>query len=306
MTMEDRLGETLRRTLPRVGPDVRGQLEALIEPQSLAIIAAVLVAWAVSHAFGVGEAIDIILAVIGVAAVGLSVFAGLDHLKDFALGVYNARTEADLDRAAEHLAQAIAIFGIQAVLAFLFRGRVRTARQGAGPAPPRTPGIRYRPTVTNDPSLPAGEGATSFWGDMFLSTKGSAADQALVRLHEQVHRFLAPKLYVLRNFRVESRVGSYFGSSLWRYVEEALAETIAQVGINGFRQFFTGLRFPVRNGYCYLRRGGGFDPAMAGRGIVPEGAALVATGTAAGMAFQLWFKATVPAHRAPQAPGPTR
>jgi hypothetical protein len=47
-------------------------------------------------------------------------------------------------------------------------------------------------------------------------------------------------------------------SSLWRYIEEALAETIAQVSINGVRQFFVGIRSPIKNGYMYLRKGGGF------------------------------------------------
>ena len=229
-SFEDRLGIVFERTLPKLGPEARAQLQAIIEPQSLAIIAGVLVAWVVSHAFGVGEIIDIVLLVAGVLAIGLAVFTGVDELYEFASGTYLAKTDGDLDQAADHLAQAIAILGIQAVLAILFKG----ARAPKGPklrvtpgSGPRGPGGRYRPTTTTNSALAAGEGSTTFFGNIVVSTRGAATDRELVLLHERVHQFLAPKLYRMRDFRVENRMNSYFNSSLWRYVEEALAETIA-------------------------------------------------------------------------------
>jgi hypothetical protein len=290
-TFEKRLESTFNRTLPKLGPEAKEQLAAIINPTSLAIIAGVLVAWVVSHAFGVGEIVDIILLVVGVFAIGFAVFSGIDHLYQFASGAYNAKTEGDLEVAADHLAKAIAILGIQAVLAVLFRGRPNVrqgGRMNVGKPPPRTPGIRYRPTVKRDPTLAAGNGSTSWWGNIKVSTQGSATDQALVLLHEKVHQFLMPKLYLLRNTRANNRAASYFRSSLWRYVEEALCETIAQVGVNGFRNFFVGVRFPVANEYVYLMRGGGYSAAMAGKGFLPEGAALIGAGTAVGFSYQLW------------------
>ncbi|HEU5134304.1 MAG TPA: hypothetical protein VFU13_04090 [Steroidobacteraceae bacterium] len=294
-SFEQRLGETFRRTVPKLGPEAAGQLSALINPTSLGIIAGVLVAWIVSHAFGVGEVIDIIILVVGVASIGFAIFSGLDYLYDFAVGAYQAKTSQDLDRAAENLAKAITILGIQAVLAVLFRG-ARAPRTGAGgrmspgPAPPRTPGLRYKPTITHNPNLPAGTGSTSFWGNIKVSTQGSATDRALVLLHEKVHQFLAPKLYVLREYRASNRVSSYWRSSLWRYIEEALAETVAQVGVNGFRNFFTGIRFPVQQGYMYLTKGGGYNPTFQGSGFIPEGAALLYNAVVGGIAFELWFE----------------
>lgn len=291
-SFENKLEAVFKRTLPKLGPEAREALAAIITPEALKTIAVVLAAWVLSHAFGVGEAIDIILAIVGIAAIGLSIFAGLEHIYEFASRTYKANSEQELDIAAEHLAKAIAILGITAVLAVLFRGRPTTGRGSKiniGAPPPRTPGIRFKPTVTKNKSMAAGEGATSFWGEITVSTRGSATDQKIVLLHELVHQFLAPKLYLLRNFRVENRAGSYFRSSLWRYIEEAMAETVGQVGVNGIRSFFVGIRFPVRNGYVYLTRGGGFDVVMAGGGIVPEGAALIASGTLAGMAMNLWL-----------------
>jgi hypothetical protein len=299
MTFQERLAATLRRTLPKVGPEARAQLEALIEPQALAIMATVVAAWVASHAFGIGEVIDIIVAVIGVASIGWAVFNGIDHLYQFATGVYSGRSDADFELAADHLAKAIGILGIQAVLAVLFRGAraPRTGQGGrvnVGAAPPRAPGLRYTPSIVEDATLPAGYGVTSFYGDIRISTRGTATDRALVRLHEKVHQFLAPKLYVLRDYRANTRAMSYVRSSLYRYIEEALAETIAQVGVNGFRQFFAGVRFPVGNGYMYLTRPGGFDPDLAGVGLVPEAAALIYTGVVAGIAVELRFVAQPP------------
>jgi hypothetical protein len=262
----------------------------------------VLVAWVASHAFGIGEVIDIIVAVIGVASIGWAVFNGIDHLYQFATGVYSGRTDADFELAADHLAKAIGILGIQAVLAVLFRGAraPRTGKGGRvyiGQAPPRTAGLRYTPAIVEDTTLPAGYGTTSFYGDIKISTRGTATDRALARLHEKVHQFLAPKLYVLREYRANTRAMSYVRSSLYRYVEEALAETVAQVGVNGFRQFFTGIRFPVGNGYMYLTRPGGFDPDLAGVGLVPEAAALIYTGVVSGIAVELRFVAQPPPAR---------
>jgi hypothetical protein len=302
MSLDSRIGETLRRTVPKLAPEVRLQLEALMTKESLAIMASVLTAWVVSHAVGIGEVIDAVLVTVGVLSIGWAVFVGIDHLYDFASGVYSARSEDELERASEHLAKAISILGIQAVLAVLFRSAraPRTGRGGrlnVGPAP-QLAGVRYRPRLIRDPSRPPGTGATSFWGDIVISTKGSAQDQALVILHERVHQALAPKFFLLRNYRVSNRAGSYVRSSLWRYIEEAMAETVAQVGVRGVAEVIEGVRFPVSNGYVYLTRTGGYNPQLAGSGVFPEAAALIHQGIVAGVAWEL-------KHQAGAAPVPT-
>jgi len=293
-SFDHKLEQSLLRTLPKLAPEARNALATFITPESISIIAVILVLWTVSHAFGVGEAVDLILAVLGVATVGLSIFSALDHFGEFASGTYNAKNERDLDVAAEHLSRCVAILGITTVLALLFRGRPVSGRGGKidiGDPPPRMPGIRYKPAIARSASLRAGEGSTSVWGDIEISTRGSASEQKIVLLHEKIHRFLTPKLYLLRNFRVENRTTSYFRSSLSRYLEEALAETFAQVGTNGIRNFFVAVRFPVREGYVYFTSGGGFNPLMSGRGVIPEGAALLASGMMAGSAVNMCFSA---------------
>lgn len=297
MPFQDRLGESLRRSLPKLGPEVRQQVQSLLEPEALLIMASVLLAWVVAHAFAVGEIIDLVLVGAGLFAVGWSVFVGIDHLYDFAATTYRARTESDLEIAGDHFAKAVGILGIQAVLAVIFRGAKapRTSKGGRlnpGAAPPKTPGSSYKPKIKADPGLPAGQGSTSFWGDIKVSTAGSATDRALVLLHEKVHQVLTPKLYLLRNYRVSTRAASYIRSSLWRYLEEALAETVAQVGVNGFSKFFRGIRFPIENGYLHLMRSGGFHPSFGGQGLVKEAAGLLYVGVVVGIPFEVRFEQT--------------
>ncbi len=294
MSFQERLGAALRRSLPHLAPEARRAVEDILNPTTLAVVAGVLVAWVASHAFGVGEAIDIVLGVVGAFSIGLAVFSGMDELWAFASGVYRARTDGDLEIAGRHFAHAVAILGVQAVLAVLFRGRPQTYRGQplpVGPEPPRTPGLRARPGIAGDAAMPAGQGATGAWGDIVYSLRGSTRDQALVLAHERIHQILTPKLYALRRVRVQSRTHSYFRSSLSRYLEEALAETAAQVQTGGgLAGVLDGLRFPVLEGYVLLRRGGGFSSAMGGQGVLREGGALIGTGFAAGISFTIWFQ----------------
>jgi hypothetical protein len=67
-SLEQRLGETLGRTVPKLGPEAGAQLTALVEPSALAMMAGMIVAWVVSHAVGLGEIIDIIALMVGVVS----------------------------------------------------------------------------------------------------------------------------------------------------------------------------------------------------------------------------------------------
>ncbi len=111
--VERKLEEALRRSLPRLGPAARAQVEALLTPEALATIAAVLVAWIVSHAFGIGEVIDIIILGAGALAIGMAVLEGADHLYQFAVRACRASSSSDLDASGAHFATAVGILGIR-------------------------------------------------------------------------------------------------------------------------------------------------------------------------------------------------
>jgi hypothetical protein len=310
VSFADRLAEVLKRTLSKVGPDVAAQLAALIDPTTLEIMGGVLVAWVAAHAFGLGEIIDVIIAVGGWVAVGWSVLDGIDHLYEFAKGTYEGSTPEDFDAAAEHLAQAIAILGIQAVLAIVFRG-AKNPKTGAGGrynmgvAPRNTP-WRYTPGLTRDAALAAGDGVTDWWGDVKVSPHGSLTEQRLAVVHEKVHQFLAPKFYFLREYRASGRAMSYVRSSLYRFIEEALCETIARIGVEGFQKTFTGIRFPFDRAYVYVLRGGGYDAAFQGAGVLREAAALIYTGVLFGVRIEVRVRPTAPPHRTPASAGQHR
>jgi len=70
----------MRRSLPLLPAEARHQVQALISPESLAIIAGTLLLWAGSHLFGAGEIVDVILLTVGFAVLGLSVFSGGQEL----------------------------------------------------------------------------------------------------------------------------------------------------------------------------------------------------------------------------------
>jgi hypothetical protein len=124
-----------------------------------------------------------------------------------------------------------------------------TVTIGRSPGDQLLPRLIHRPAVTADPSLPAGYGVTNKYGDYVYSTQGSANQQALARYHEQVHSVLSPKLSVLREWRADLRVAGYKRSHFLRYLEEALAETHAQLRVNGFRGLPSAIQFPLKNNY---------------------------------------------------------
>ena len=111
----------------------------------------------------------------------------------------------------------------------------------------------YRPTVEATDMLPPGEGQTDAIGNVLISALGSLEERELVYHHEMVHQFLSPKFLPLLEFRASARMSLYQNSSLCRYVEEALAETYAQLRVNGLSGVPKGLKFPIANGYVELK-----------------------------------------------------
>ena len=110
----------------------------------------------------------------------------------------------------------------------------------------------YKPSITGTHDLPAGAGGTSVrTGDIEYSLLGSSEDRQLGIAHETVHQFLTPKLNLLRGLRGFVRAQGYNRSYILRYLEEALAETYAQLRVRGVSRanIIKGAHFPVKYGY---------------------------------------------------------
>lgn len=269
MSNTDRLAEVLRRSKKNFGPDIGQMIDQLLSPANLAIMAGTLVLWAGSHFVGIGEIIDVILLMVGAFAIGWSIVDVAKDLATFADCTINAKIENDLEKAAQAFSHAIVLAGITVIMALLLRRSVKQiqATRGANVMDamrPRNPGLPKvgtdpakgrlwsKPGIKSDPGLPAGEGSTSPFGEVRLSPHGSVTEQALVRAHELVHRFLTPRFGVLRTFRVRLRMSGYLRSVLLQYLEEAIAETVAQLKVNGTNGLLAGIKFPVANGYMLI------------------------------------------------------
>jgi hypothetical protein len=251
--------------------DLATQFQALLTKENLAIMVATLVIWAGSHFFGVGEIVDVLLLTIGAFTIGWSITDVAEELYNFVTTAINARSDQDIDRAAKSLARAVVLGGITTIMALLLRRSAHQVQATRGASVgaairPREPGLRTvrpdtnpqpgrlwrRATTTRDPTMPAGTGKTNFYGDSWISTKGTATEQQLVRIHELVHSLTMPRLNFLRTYRVRLRKSMRLRSVLLTYLEEALAETVAQTYVYGAGGLLTGLRFPVANGYVTL------------------------------------------------------
>ncbi|WP_458022134.1 hypothetical protein [Kosakonia sp. BK9b] len=275
MDLQTKLKTTLTKAAVILPYDFGQQLLALITPQALATMAGVIVLWAGSHFFGIGELADVILLIVGWVAVGgVAVEAG-KKLYDFAVKIKKAQTEFDLDAAAQDLADVVTLLGINTVMIILMhkkpgdtfqttKGGVRVPKYSSEIAGkmnlPRntSPGWRYRPKIIFTRRSEVRQGSTNISGDIRIGrnyypdvmSSSQAKEEMLVTLyHEQVHQFIAPKFYLFREFRAFMRQSGYLRSYLLRYLEEALAETIGQMRARGMSMEYSiqGLKFPIIN-----------------------------------------------------------
>lgn len=279
MDLPARLEASIIKAARLLPEDIGNQLLALTSPAALATMAATVVLWAGSHFIGIGEIADIILLVVGWAAVGGVAIEAGSKLCDFATKTYNANHEADLDAAASDLAQAITLIGVNTVMALLLKKGPRdtfrtTYRNSIVPryslevnsdlariaAMQNHKGWRYRPTLKFTNELHAGSGSADFWGDIKIGrrydhhqkTSAEAAEDILITIyHEKVHQFLTPKFYLLRELRCFLNHSGYQRSFILRYMEEMLAETIALMRVKGISKenILAGLKFPLRDTY---------------------------------------------------------
>lgn len=123
--LETKLIEAARRTTPKLPGEMRAEFAALLTGTNLAIFAGVLVAWAGSHFFGVGEIVDVILLVVGAFTIGWQIGQVARDLWAFVDIARSARSCDDLDRAADHLARVVVTIGITVFTALIMKAASR-------------------------------------------------------------------------------------------------------------------------------------------------------------------------------------
>lgn len=255
MSPGERIAEAMRRSIRLLPGGARDQILAMLSPASLAIITATLVVWVGSHLFGVGEIVDILLLGVGFIALGFSIFPGAEELYEFGTSAVQARTDAELDMAANHFANAVTILGISTVQAVLLRGGVKSViSRGApriyvtdvGMPPPAGNQLRLqRPASIRNGVV----GETDPYGTITIARNQPVSQQRITLYHELVHRFFSPRTGPMRKLRANASLTGYAKSSFLRYIEEALAEGYAQLKVNGLAEGFRAYRFPIDGGY---------------------------------------------------------
>lgn len=256
MSPADKIGESIRRSLPHIPSGAKALVESMLKPETLAIITGTLVIWAGSHAFGVGEIVDVILLGIGVVTLGFAVFEGAGALYDFVTGAINARTDKDLDQAGKHFARAVTLLGVSTIQALLLRGQGRAVIARGRPQVHPLPNVGKPPAAGNQlrlsrpASIPGGSlGETSAYGAITVARNQSMTEQRITLLHELVHRFFSPRVGPFRQIRAQASMSAYMRSSLLRYLEETLAEGYAQLRVHGLVKALQAYRFPLNGGY---------------------------------------------------------
>ena len=259
LSREERVGEAIRRAIPLLPGELKDALEAMVSPESLMIIAASLLLWAGSHAFGVGEIVDIVLMVGGFLMLGKSVFDLGEDLFKFAKLTVGGSTDAELDQAAKCFARVVVVGGIDIIMALLLRKSLKEVRarpRGAlapkgllpvAPPPPINAGeLFYRPKITRPISLPNGSlGECSWYGDVYVVRAQSAVEQKVTLFHELGHSYFSPKFKYMRQFRARLKASAYWRSALLRYLEEALVEGFGQFKVNGLLPALKAVTFPI-------------------------------------------------------------
>jgi hypothetical protein len=126
MTASEKIAEALRRSLPLLLADARAEVEKLLEPATLAILAGVLVVWAGSHFFGVGEVVDVVLLAVGVAfSEWLRGRPGTSWSRS---RLRPSMSVVRITIARPIASRAVSIIGINAVMAVLFHQTARRCR----------------------------------------------------------------------------------------------------------------------------------------------------------------------------------
>ena len=118
---EDKLLRAAQLALHKLPVGMRAEFAALFEPKALAATTALLGAWAAAHATPRGWAVDVGMLLLGLVSMGALVFVALEHLERYVRLALAARDERGLDAAANELARAIAIVGVQTLVALITR-----------------------------------------------------------------------------------------------------------------------------------------------------------------------------------------
>lgn len=119
--------------------EVAAKLQALLSKESLATIEVTTAAWLASHLTGIGEGVDAALVAFGAVMLGSDAIQVSKDLYDFVLLTTQAKSPEDIEKAAKHLASAVAVVGVDVASVVLTHKAAGAAKSGIGRPPPAPP-----------------------------------------------------------------------------------------------------------------------------------------------------------------------
>jgi hypothetical protein len=125
MSLEERMVEVLRRTPRRLPAVLQEQSSRLFTEATMATIVQVLTTWTRMHFVGSGFVLEAVLQAGGLIPTSSAAMEASEKFDESFGLVRQARDERQLDEAANYVAQAIALIGIPAFLAAVWRGANR-------------------------------------------------------------------------------------------------------------------------------------------------------------------------------------
>jgi hypothetical protein len=131
--LEDRVAAVIRRAVPKVPGDVGATLLSLLTPESLAIVVATIVVSAGANLTPYGWIADAVIVGIAFGFGGLAAIHALGDLVECFKRTASAKSDQDLDAAADSLARAVVGLGVVAIMVVLHRVAGREgAKTGSG------------------------------------------------------------------------------------------------------------------------------------------------------------------------------
>jgi hypothetical protein len=159
----------LHRSLKYMPGDVAEEIKNIFAPQTIAVVQATLTAWAIAHFIAIGELAEFILLIVGFAALGCSALTLAQELVAFVTGASNATNKGQLEDAGKHFAKAVALVGVQVIMAILLRRPAKSIKQKGLAKNVKPSLIEERPprpgplTIRETAKVEAGKGWTDWY-----------------------------------------------------------------------------------------------------------------------------------------------
>jgi hypothetical protein len=137
MERSEKLCRALVRALGKLPGETMKEAQAMLSPESLALMGTMTTAWLGSQGIPVlGQTVDVALLTLGVVMAAAQTAAVKDSLWNYVRYASEARDEAGLDTAATHLARAVSTVGVSVVTFILMKKVSGKAQKQPGPPEP--------------------------------------------------------------------------------------------------------------------------------------------------------------------------